>query len=133
MMGFDPLSIPYIAIAHREGLGVGDPREIEVVGDDVSGESWGFKVGSSMHAFMAWLAWYGPTRVFQKAVLHTPLVNVANFWSEAYHDYYRWPFRDRRIFENWRRETEWGRLFDRYAQGPLGLQPATRETAPTPG
>jgi len=47
MMGFDPMSIPYIRMAHDAGLGVGDPREIEIVGDDVSNESWGFQVGRS--------------------------------------------------------------------------------------
>ena len=36
MMGFDPMSIQYIRLAHDAGLGVGDPREIEIVGDDVS-------------------------------------------------------------------------------------------------
>ncbi len=119
MMGFDPLSIGYIAIAHREGLGVGDPRQIDVVGDDVSGESWGFRVGSSAHKVMAWLAWYGPTRVFQKAVLHTPLVHVANFWSEAYHDYYHWPLKERKIYQRWLSESQWGRLFAKYAaEGP---------------
>ncbi len=33
MMGFDPMSIEYIRLAHEDGLGVGDPREIEIVGD----------------------------------------------------------------------------------------------------
>ena len=40
MMGFDPMSIKYIRLAHEAGLGVGDPKEIEMVGDDVSGESY---------------------------------------------------------------------------------------------
>jgi hypothetical protein len=115
MMGFDPMTLQYIKVAHDEGLGVGDPREIEVVGDDVSGQSWGFKVGSSAHAFMGWLAWYGPTRVLQKAVLHTPLVHVANFWSEAYHDYYHWPIKEKKIYENWLTESPWGQLFAKYA------------------
>lgn len=114
LMGFDPLSIPYIGIAHQEGLGTGDPREIEVVGDDISNESWGFKVGSSAHSFMAWLAWYGPTRVFQW-VLHTPLVHFANFWSEAYHDYYHWPLKERKVYERWLEESPWGQLFATYA------------------
>jgi len=35
MMGFDPMQIPYIRMAHEDGLGVGDPREIEVVGDSI--------------------------------------------------------------------------------------------------
>ena len=34
MMGFDPLSIKFIRLAHYRGLGCGDVREIEVVGDD---------------------------------------------------------------------------------------------------
>ena len=125
LMGFDPLSIPYIAIAHREGLGIGDPREIELVGDDVSNESWGFRVGSSLHSFMAWLAWYGPTRVFQKAVLHTPLVHIANFWSEAYHDYLHWPLRERKIYERWLSESPWGRHFASYAADGAQAPPAT--------
>ena len=33
LMGFDPLSIKYIRLAHDVGLGCGDPREIEIVGD----------------------------------------------------------------------------------------------------
>jgi uncharacterized protein (DUF362 family) len=128
MMGFDPLSIPYIKIAHEQGLGVGDPNDIEVVGDDVAGESWGFKVGGSMHQVMGWLAWYGPTRIFQKAVLHTPLVHVANFWSEAYHDYLHWPLKERKIYENWLVESPWGELFARYAEEGT-LQPSTAPVA----
>ncbi len=48
MMGFDPMSIEYIRVAHEDGLGVGDPRDIEIVGDDVSKESWGFHVGDNL-------------------------------------------------------------------------------------
>src|ERR1051325_3681787 len=31
MMGFDPLSLPFIRLAHERGLGCGDPRRIEIV------------------------------------------------------------------------------------------------------
>jgi uncharacterized protein (DUF362 family) len=34
LQGFDPLSIPFIRIAHEMGLGVGDPQQIEIVGED---------------------------------------------------------------------------------------------------
>src|ERR1700691_4152083 len=47
MMGFDPMSLEFIKLAHDQGLGVGDPRDIEIVGVDVSRESWGFKVGDN--------------------------------------------------------------------------------------
>ncbi len=120
LMGFDPLSIGYIRLAHEQGLGVGDPREIEVVGDDIAGESWGFRIGVNFHRAMGWLSWYGPTRVLQKLLFRTPLVHATTFASEAYHDYYRWPLRDRHVYDRWRATTPWGQLFDRYLeQGSL--------------
>ncbi|MGH2542507.1 MAG: DUF362 domain-containing protein, partial [Ardenticatenaceae bacterium] len=42
MMGFDPMSIKFIRLAHEAGLGCGDVREIEVVGEDVERVNWGF-------------------------------------------------------------------------------------------
>ena len=114
MMGFDPLSIRYIRLAHERGLGVGDVREIELVGDDVSGEDWGFKVGYSTHTFLAWLAWYGPTRVFQKLVLRTPLVAVPTFIGEVEQDTMYWPLKFKRVAEEWRATTAWGRMFQEY-------------------
>ncbi len=115
MMGFDPMSIRYIRLAHDAGLGVGDPREIEIAGDDVSNESWGFHVGGTLHSFMGYLAWFGPTKVLQKAIFHTPLVHATNLFSEVFHDYYHWPLKERRIYERWLRESPWGQLFAKYA------------------
>ncbi len=114
LMGFDPLDIKYIRLAHEHGLGVGDPREIELVGDDVAGESWGFKVGYNSHSFLAWLAWYGPTRVLQKLVLRTPLVIIPTLIGEIEQDYLYWPLKYRRIAAQWRESTAWGRLFRQY-------------------
>jgi uncharacterized protein (DUF362 family) len=117
MMGFDPLSIEYIKVAHDDGLGVGDPRDIEIVGDDVTGESWGFYVGDNLASHAGDMFWFGPLKSIQKVFFHTPLVNAFIFASEAYHDYYRWPLKDRRTFETWKKETAWGRLFDAYGRG----------------
>ena len=116
LMGFDPMSIGYIRMAHEQGLGVGDPREIEIVGDDISGESWGFSIGVNFHRVMGWLSWYGPTRFLQKILFHTPLVHLASFVSEFYHDYYRWPLKEKRVYERWREQTSWGRLFSQYLE-----------------
>jgi uncharacterized protein (DUF362 family) len=121
LMGFDPLVIRYIRLAHERGLGSGDPREIELVGDDVAGENWQFHVGRNSHSFLAWLAWYGPTRVFQKLVLRTPLVFIPTLIAEVEQDYLYWPLKYRGLAARWRRETEWGRLFERYQRvGSLG-------------
>jgi hypothetical protein len=121
MMGFDPMTIEYIRVAHDDGLGVGDPRDIEVVGEDISGESWGFHVGDNLASHAGDVFWFGPLKGAQKLFFRTPLVNVFIFASEAYHDYYRWPLKDRRTFETWKQETTWGRLFESYASGTGGV------------
>ena len=116
LMGFDPLGIRYIRLAHERGLGVGDVREIELVGDDVAGENWGFEVGYNFHRFLAWMAWYGPTRFLQKLVCRTPLVAIPILVSKINHDYTHWPFKEKHVYEDWRANTPWGQLFQRYQQ-----------------
>jgi uncharacterized protein (DUF362 family) len=121
MMGFDPLQIRYIRLSHDGGLGVGDPREIELVGDDVSGENWGFHVGYNSHSFLAWLSWYGPTRFLQKLLFRTPLVIFPTLVGEIEQDYLYWPLKYRFIAARWRKETAWGKLFEEYRKkGTLG-------------
>ncbi|HLA80697.1 MAG TPA: DUF362 domain-containing protein, partial [Thermoleophilia bacterium] len=117
LMGFDPLSIGYIRLAHEAGLGVGDPRFIEIVGDaDAANESWGFFVGKTFLSMLGWLSWYGPTRHLQKFIFRSPLASLTFPVSEFYHDHYRWPRKEGPIFERWRAESPWGRLFDMYRQ-----------------
>ena len=43
MMGFDPLSIKFIWMAHEMGLGCGDIRDIEIVGSDIDSIDWQFQ------------------------------------------------------------------------------------------
>jgi uncharacterized protein (DUF362 family) len=127
MMGFDPLTIGYIRIGHQDGLGVGDVRDIDVVGADVSRESWGFHVGNNGVSLFGNLAWFGPLKGMQKFFFRTPMVHAFILGSEAYHDYYRWPLRDRHVFEVWRATTPWGRLFAEYEK-----RPADALTTPAP-
>ncbi|HXK34074.1 MAG TPA: DUF362 domain-containing protein [Dehalococcoidia bacterium] len=123
IMGFDPMKVDYIRIAHEQGLGVGDPSEIEIVGDtDVANEDWQFKVGGHMHSFLGWMAWYGPTKFLQKIVTRPPFVAGPILFSEVFHDYYHWPLKEKKVYERWRAESPWGRLFAKYdeegAQAP---------------
>ena len=122
IMGFDPPSIPYIRLAHERGLGAGDPRDIEIIGDvEAASERWGFQVGKNFHGFLAWLAWFGPTKFLQPLVMRTRLVALPIFVSEFSHDYVQWPARFKRVAEEWRATTGWGRLFARYrSEGSLG-------------
>jgi uncharacterized protein (DUF362 family) len=114
LMGFDPLSLKFIRLAHEAGLGIGDPHEIEIAGDDITNENWHFSIGYNSHRFLAWLAWYGPTKVLQKLVLRTPLVIIPIFISEVEQDCLYWPLKYRRIAKKWRKSTEWGALFEEY-------------------
>jgi len=131
LMGLDPLSIPYIRLAHDAGLGIGDPREIDLVGDtDLAKESWGFQVGDNGASRIGDLVWFGPLKPMQNVLMRTPLVNLFIFGSEVYHDYYRWPTRDRRVFEGWLANTSWGELFQEYhRRGVIGGSEAVAQTA----
>lgn len=115
MMGFDPLSIDYIRLAHERGLGVGDVREIEIVGDaERVGERWGFHVGHNLASAVGSTLWRGPLHRLQHVFFHTPLVHLFIEASSVYHDRLWWPMRGRRIQRRLREESQWGRLFDAY-------------------
>jgi uncharacterized protein (DUF362 family) len=114
MMGFDPMSLEYINVAHNQGLGTGDVKDIEIVGHDISNESWGFHVGDNLASRAGDLLWFSPMKALQNFFFRTPLVNVFILGSETYHDFYRWPFKDKRVFEKWKKNTEWGKLFEKY-------------------
>jgi uncharacterized protein (DUF362 family) len=131
MMGFDPMSLEYIRLAHEQGLGKGRREDIEVVGDTaLADERWGFSVGDNGASMVGDLLWFGPLKRMQKLFFHTPLVNLFILGSEVYHDYYRWPLRDRRIFEAWCAETHWGQLFDYYqTHGTLSRAEAAPQSA----
>ena len=118
LMGFDPLKIDYIRMAHEEGLGVGDPSEIEVVGEDLSGVNLGFHVGDNFASRVGDILWFGPLKGVQKLFFHTPLVYLFVMASDNYHDRIWWPLKGRRVFEKWRKESPWGRLWDTYGREP---------------
>ncbi len=115
MMGFDPLSIPYIRLAHERGLGCGDVGEIELLGDDVSDIDLHFHVGHNAASRAGHGIWFGPLAPLQKLFFHTPLVYIFIWASFVYHDFVWWPLKGRGVQAAVRRDTSWGRLFERYA------------------
>ena len=114
MMGFDPMRIDYIRIAHEAGLGVGRPEEIEVIGEDVSGVSWGFTVGDNTASKVGNLLWFGPLKHLQKLFFQTPLVYLFVFGSYLYHDKLWYPLKGSKTVRRWTSESKWGRLFASY-------------------
>jgi uncharacterized protein (DUF362 family) len=132
LMGFDPMTIPYIRLAHEAGLGVGDPRDIELVGDtDLANETWNFHVGDNGASRVGDMVWFGPLKPMQNMLMRTPLVNLFILGSEVYHDYYRWPARDRKVFESWLANTAWGNLFQAYHRQGVLAAPELSQAAST--
>lgn len=123
LMGFDPMSIKYIRLATEQGLGNGNVADIDLVGDDVSGENWNFKITRNSHTLLAWLSWYGPTRFLQKLIFRTPFVIFPIAISEIEQDYFYWPFKYKKVSKQWMKNTIWGHLFKKYQKyGYLGMQ-----------
>jgi uncharacterized protein (DUF362 family) len=114
IMGFDPMSLNYIRLAHERGLGVGRLEEIEVVGEDIGGLNFGFSVGDNLASRGGDLFWFSPLKVFQRLLFRTPLVYSFIAASYVYHDLYWWPARGRAIAERFWKEDPWGQLFSRY-------------------
>jgi uncharacterized protein (DUF362 family) len=114
LMGFDPLSdVACIRLAHERGLGVGDVREIEVVGEDISELNFGFRVSYHFASLVGRLLWFTPLARVQALFFRTPLVHAFIWASAVYHDRYWWPaYGKRRMAEV--AGTPWGRMFEAY-------------------
>ena len=86
MMGFDPMGIRYIRLAHEQGLGCGAFEEIEIAGEDAAAVNFQF---------------------------HGARGSAPANASRFYYDYFWYPFigwpRLNRIAE-----TEWGQLLQQY-------------------
>ncbi|MGD8374606.1 MAG: DUF362 domain-containing protein [Acidobacteriota bacterium] len=116
MMGFDPMGIPYLRMCHDRGLGVADPRDIEVVGADITGVDFGFEVRRSLVIWGDQMLRKGPLRFLEKVALHSPLVVWAPMASNIYHDWLWYPTVGASIIRKFHR-TKWGRHFlDRYGR-----------------
>lgn len=114
MMGFDPMSIPFIRLAHEAGLGCGDLAEITVDGLDISGINFGFSRDED--TFVSWgqkQIYWGRLHRFEKALLRTPIVPWSFFASNLYHNYYWYPLMGKRRIGRMM-DTEWGQLFRSY-------------------
>jgi uncharacterized protein (DUF362 family) len=132
LQGFDPLSIPFIRIAHERGMGVGDPKQIEIVGYDIEREpAWNFVQENTFASRGQKMIYHGLLKPFEHLLLRTPLVPWSYFASHFYHNVYWYPFVGRPRVQA-AAETKWGRLFKNYGDGEIvmpGMRPQTVLTA----
>jgi uncharacterized protein (DUF362 family) len=115
LMGFDPLrDLKFVRLAHDLGLGCGDTRDIEMVGDvDAAKENWKFDGPFKEMTFASrnqHRIYWGPLKKPIEWSLKTWLAPWAYVASVAYHDLFWYPV------YGWQRvnaalESDWGRLF----------------------
>ncbi len=121
LMGFDPMSIPYLRLCDQMGLGAARAADIELVGDEqLFGRNFGFRTKRSLVIWGDQMLRRGPLRFLERILLHSPLVVWAPFASNVYHDWIWYPTVGQAIIRRYN-QTPWGRLFRAYRrQGTFG-------------
>ena len=113
MMGFDPMSIEFIRLAHEEGLGCGDISRIDVKGEDISDVDWGFKSGNTFASKGQKMIYWGPLKPLENILLRSPIAPWAYLASNLYHNDYWYRFKGRKKVDEAMR-TGWGKLLETY-------------------
>jgi len=128
LQGFDPMSIPFIRTADELDLGVGDPKEIEIVGYDIEEEKpWHFVQEDTFASRGQKMIYHGWLKPLEKVLLQSPIVPWSYFASNFYHNVYWYPFVGRKRVEA-ALKTRWGKLFASYGDGEVvlpGMEPKT--------
>ncbi|MFA6088466.1 MAG: DUF362 domain-containing protein [Candidatus Woesearchaeota archaeon] len=115
MMGFDPLKIPFIKIAHDKGLGCGDVDQIEITGisrSDFNSINFNFQTGKSPVVFFDQL-FRKKLKFVEPLIFHTPLFHLCVAGSGIYHDKLWYPTLGKAKIEKFM-NTGWGELWNKY-------------------
>ncbi len=130
LQGFDPMNIPFIRIAHDLGLGVGNPQEIEFVGDvEATQERWHFVQEDTFASRGQKMIYHGALKPFEELLLRGPLVPWSYFASNFYHNVYWYPVVGRKRVQE-ALKTPWGQLFSSYG-AEAGLEGAVLPSVET--
>jgi len=70
-------------------------------------------VGDNLASMAGGLHLVRAAQAIQKLFFHTPW-STYSWRQRGLPRYYRWPVKDKKTFENWKRDTSWGRLFQQY-------------------
>jgi uncharacterized protein (DUF362 family) len=114
MMGFDPLRLKFLYLAHQLGLGKADPREIRIKGADISGVDFHFRMKDTLASRGQKAIYWGKLKPLEHLLLRTPIVPWSFVASRFYHDFYWYNVHGRKIAAKFL-QTGWGKLFNSYA------------------
>jgi len=123
IMGFDPMKIDYIKIAHDRGLGNGDLEQIEILGiskSNFNNLNFGFEVKRSpvIKGDQLLRKKTYKVRWLHKMLFHSPLFRMFICASEFYHDRMWYPVIGQKEINSFM-ETDWGRFYKMYPFGDL--------------
>jgi len=121
IMGFEPLEIDYIKMAHDKGLGTGDIDQIEIIGiSKKEFEKLNFKFKVKKSPIIKWdqilrkktanIKW------LHRLLFYSFIFKTFIFASEFYHDWFWYPLIGKLRIKKFMR-TEWGKLFGKYEYG----------------
>ncbi len=114
LMGLDPMEIPMIRLSHEKGLGIGNPKDIEIVGDDISQVNLKFKSKENTLASRGQkLIYHGPLKPIEKILLRSFIAPWAFLASNIYHNKFWLPFIGKKRIKK-AMKTSWGKLFKTY-------------------
>jgi uncharacterized protein (DUF362 family) len=134
IMGFEPLEIDYIKLAHDQGLGMGDTDQIEFVGIDRADlDITNFKFHTHKSPVIRW------DQIIRKKTMRIPTIHNALFnspffksfifASEFYHDHFWYPTAGKKNINRFK-QTRWGELFQKYSFGEFPEYPEIKEWDP---
>ena len=114
MMGFNPMSIKFIRLAHEMNLGCGDLDKIDVIGDDISQVNWNFSRNENTFASKGQkLIYWGRLKSLERLLLRTRMVRLSFLASNLYHNSFWLRFIGRKRIRN-AMKTSWGKMFAKY-------------------
>jgi hypothetical protein len=115
MLGFEPMKLPAIKLAHDEGLGCGDFDQIELIGEDVSSINWNFKVKRSIVIWGDQMVRKGPLSFIYPLFKSELFFMGPILGSLIFHDMFWYPTIGKRIIKEFM-QTEWGKMFASYPE-----------------
>jgi len=116
MMGFDPLELKFIRLAHERGLGCGDVKEIEIVGEDISDVNFHFHGKQETFASRGQkLIYHGPLKPLENILLRSFIAPWSYYASRLYYDGYWYRCIGKKRVKQML-ETHWGKLFQQYGR-----------------
>jgi uncharacterized protein (DUF362 family) len=123
LQGFEPMDLKFIRLAHERGLGIGDIKQIQILGGlDLDELRWHARTGETMASWGQKQIYHGPLKPLEHLLLRTPIVPWSYLASEAYYDGFWYPLiGHKRVKEAL--ETKWGRLFAGYGSQPPITKP----------